>query len=68
MTPYLGPERRKKPRIPVFTCPQCKGTKNLVVDTRGLSDRDGLKRRRKCDCGHTFTTYELPATAFAPST
>ena len=37
-------------------CPACGGGETSVVDSRPV--RDSSRRRRKCDCGHAFTTYE----------
>ena len=37
-------------------CPACGGRETSVVDSRPV--RDSVMRRRKCDCGHAFTTYE----------
>ena len=41
-------------------CPKCKSD-TRVTDSRAMSDRNGIKRRRMClakSCGHLFTTYE----------
>lgn len=36
-------------------CPSCAG-KSMVVDSR--PDKKGIRRRRRCDCGHRFSTIE----------
>ncbi len=52
--------KKPKPRIEVFACPYCGGTRNLVVDTRGFTHQDGIRRRRKClICGQRWTTIEV---------
>ena len=62
---YTGPERRKKPRVGAFACPKCGSTANLVVNSRPMVDRDGVRRRRECQCGHRFWTGELPEDVLA---
>jgi hypothetical protein len=45
-------------------CPSCFALDSTVLETRS---EDGLiiRRRRKCDeCGHKFTTYEIPPGAY----
>lgn len=42
-----------------MSCPEC-GAATNVVDSRVTKTR--VRRRRLCDSGHRFTTYELLAT------
>ena len=37
-------------------CPECGSTDHQVKDTRPMSGY--IRRRRKCECGHRFTTLE----------
>ena len=40
-------------------CPQCEQPQSKVTDSRDTDH--GIRRRREClDCGHRFTTHELP--------
>lgn len=43
-------------------CPVCESEKNKVVDTRNGKIR--VYRRRKCECGIVFTTYEIIDSTF----
>lgn len=43
-------------------CPVCESEKNKVVETRNGKIR--VYRRRKCECGITFTTYEIIDSSF----
>jgi transcriptional regulator NrdR family protein len=38
-------------------CPNCKGSKTKVRDTR--ESKDGRRRRYLCACQHRFTTLEV---------
>lgn len=38
-------------------CAGCKSGKNEVIDSRPCGS--GIKRRRECECGARFTTYEV---------
>lgn len=39
-------------------CPKCK-EKTKVTDSREMTNKNGVRRRRKClVCDHRFTTYE----------
>jgi transcriptional regulator NrdR family protein len=38
-------------------CPRCGSPETHVVDTR--PSRDRIRRRRECDEGHRFTTFEV---------
>jgi transcriptional regulator NrdR family protein len=40
-------------------CPECGSTRNRVIDSRSLDGR--RRRRRECNNGHRFTTYEISA-------
>jgi len=40
-----------------FPCPKC-GARSGVIDSRPTSD-GGIRRRRRCRCGHRFTTREV---------
>lgn len=39
-------------------CPVCKETGSRVLDSR-INKRGHIRRRRKCLCGTTFSTYEM---------
>lgn len=39
-------------------CPFCGSTDNGVVDSRETEDGHAIRRRRSCECGRRFTTYE----------
>ena len=40
-------------------CPKCKCDNDRVIDSRGVKDGDGVRRRREClECGYRFTTLE----------
>jgi len=39
-------------------CPICSGAMDRVIDTRRVPD--GVVRTRKCPCGQTMTTIEIP--------
>lgn len=40
-------------------CPNCKGIKNSVVDSRLTDNNTAIRRRRQCDdCDNRFTTFE----------
>jgi len=42
-------------------CDRC-GGRTEVIETRGDTRRDRIRRRRQCvDCGRRFTTYERRA-------
>lgn len=45
----------------IAKCPMCGNMANLIViDTRELNDKFGIRRRRECMlCKGRFTTYEL---------
>lgn len=38
-------------------CPKCNAV-SAVVDSRPIEDDTGKRRRRMCEAGHRFTTYE----------
>jgi hypothetical protein len=40
-----------------YSCPECSGSTS-VVETRKA--KKGLRRRRRCDNNHRFTTFEVP--------
>ena len=44
-----------------YPCPACDCSHTTVVDSR-LSGRS-KRRRRKCECGESFTTFEVEDTA-----
>jgi transcriptional regulator NrdR family protein len=46
-----------------FRCQSCGGVNTEVIDTR-RSAAFRIRRRRKCDCGHRFTTVEIPVEEF----
>lgn len=46
-----------------FRCLKCAMPKTRVADVRP-SGAFRLRRRRKCECGHAFTTFEIPADDF----
>ncbi len=40
-------------------CPRCGNEEDRVIDSRGVRDGKGVRRRRECvGCGHRYTTYE----------
>ncbi len=40
-------------------CPKCKCDNDRVIDSRGLKEGAGVRRRREClGCGYRFTTLE----------
>lgn len=41
-----------------FNCPNC-GAKTRVYDVRQLKKNDENWRRRECENGHKFSTYEI---------
>ena len=43
-------------------CPVCESEKNKVVDSRNGKVR--VYRRRKCECGVIFTSYEIIDASF----
>jgi len=41
-------------------CPKCRKDTS-VIDSRSVSQREMIRRRRECDaCHYRFTTYEAP--------
>ncbi|MCQ2378301.1 MAG: ATP cone domain-containing protein [Victivallaceae bacterium] len=40
-------------------CPKCGVNNDKVIDSRGISDDSGVRRRREClNCSYRFTTVE----------
>jgi len=39
-------------------CPFCKTGDTSVVDSRPTEDGAAIRRRRTCNCGQRFTTFE----------
>ena len=39
-------------------CSSCKKGETSVVDSRPTEDGAAIRRRRLCECGHRFTTFE----------
>ena len=39
-------------------CPVCKKGETSVVDSRPTEDGTSIRRRRLCECGERFTTFE----------
>ena len=39
-------------------CPFCKKGETSVVDSRPTEDGTSIRRRRLCECGERFTTFE----------
>ena len=39
-------------------CPHCKKGETSVVDSRPTEDGTAIRRRRTCNCGERFTTFE----------
>ncbi len=40
-------------------CPRCGERRSRVIDTRGMPEKNYIRRRRECEaCGHRFTTFE----------
>jgi transcriptional regulator NrdR family protein len=44
-------------------CPEC-GAPSHTADSR-MTSRNRTRRRRVCDNGHAYTTYEITADAYA---
>ncbi len=42
----------------VVKCPFCGSTESRVIDSRDTEAGDAVRRRRECECGRRFTTYE----------
>lgn len=44
-----------------MVCPECNTTDNAVTDSResGSLGYASVRRRRRCACGHVFTTHEV---------
>jgi transcriptional repressor NrdR len=41
-------------------CKQCESFESKVADSRGIEDKNVIRRRREClVCGHRWTTYEI---------
>lgn len=43
------------------TCTECGEWKSKVLETRKMNN-GWLSRRRRCECGTVWWTYEIPAT------
>ncbi len=41
-----------------MNCPACERSVKNVIDSRSLERGSVTRRRRECECGHRFTTYE----------
>ena len=40
-------------------CPKCQSADLSVIDSRAITKRNGIRRRREClNCGYRFTSYE----------
>ena len=39
-------------------CPFCKTGETSVIDSRPTEDGTAIRRRRTCNCGERFTTFE----------
>ncbi|HZZ71881.1 MAG TPA: transcriptional regulator NrdR [Pirellulales bacterium] len=39
-------------------CPFCRCDNDRVIDSRASEDGFAIRRRRECECGRRFTTYE----------
>lgn len=39
-------------------CPYCDHPDSFIVDTRGVRNPTGVRRRRECSNGDRYTTYE----------
>jgi len=39
-------------------CPECGSEMSEVIDTRRAAGGDGIRRRRRCEKGHRYTTKE----------
>lgn len=51
--------KRIRDAPPKFTCRACGSQDSRVVDSRGLSSTEAIRRRRQCkDCGARWTTIE----------
>lgn len=47
-----------------FRCSNCGGTKTSITDVRPTGAFK-MRRRRKCECGHRFSTIEIPMEEYA---
>ncbi|MEO3387339.1 hypothetical protein [Mesorhizobium sp. CAU 1741] len=47
-----------------FRCSECGGVDTDVIDTQ-RSAAFRIRRRRKCKCGHRFSTVEIPVDEYA---
>lgn len=43
-----------------MVCPKCGNFNIFIVDSR-TTINNTVRRRRKCDCGYKWSTYEVPA-------
>lgn len=41
-----------------IACPECGNRRCEVIDSREIKEGDTIRRRRKCENGHRFTTKE----------
>jgi DNA-directed RNA polymerase subunit M/transcription elongation factor TFIIS len=58
--------KRIRDTPPKFTCQACGSQDSRVIDSRGLSSMEAVRRRRECEtCGARWTTIErLVASSF----
>jgi len=42
-----------------LACPRCDSRHSFLVDSRPSKEGDAIRRRRECECGHRYTTYEM---------
>jgi len=40
-------------------CPACGSAAHEVKDSRPNAEENAIRRRRRCGCGHRFTTFEV---------
>lgn len=52
--------QKKRSRTATIPCPACGSHQNSVLDVR-YADEGYVRRRRSCQCGYRFTTYEMLA-------
>ena len=45
--------------MPSLQCPECGNYENAVIDSRPGISGDHIRRNRRCECGHTWTTVEI---------
>ena len=68
-TPYVEPRTDRRPpgQGQDMPCPYCKGTSSRVIETRIMSNRTDIRRRRVCEsCDKRFSTREYIDLSMGP--